>query len=121
MQIPKNPRHEDKKWLILQREFPCIFTCKRNVVEVDHLNKFTGRGTGYKSHDYWTNPIWFEIHREKDTHGELTTFSKYMNLNAQTMMDTLKAYGELRYLRWLAQTDRDDEALVILKKGNYEG
>lgn len=114
MMFPKNKRHEDKKWLLAQREMSCIFTAS-DTVEVAHIRKGTNTGISQKPHDYYTLPIDYRLHKDQHQRGEITFYQTQTNEWPSTMMEAYLAMAKLRYLTWLVTQKRENEAIELLK------
>ena len=113
MQNIKQKRHEDKSWLLAQRELPCIFTGS-DQVEACHVRKGTNTGKSQKPHDYFTLSLDYRLHREQHSIGEISFWQKYLNEYPLVMMEMVLAFAKLRYLVWLTNNNREKEAIDML-------
>lgn len=110
----KTEKHRDKKWLMHQRQSPCVFTGS-DTVEVAHIRKGTNTGISQKPHDYYTLPIDYRLHKEQHQHGEITFYQTQANEYPLTTIEAFLAMSKLSYLVWLVREGREKEAIDLLK------
>lgn len=113
MLCPKTLRWENKKWLLEQREQPCVFTGSTET-EASHIRIGSHSGTGQKPPDYSVLPVHFQIHRDIHNQGELSTYLRMMNENPLVLAEALRSMAKVRCMKWLAEKGQQGEALNVL-------
>ncbi len=111
---PKTTKWRNKKWLLAQRDMPCVYSGSSEV-EAAHIRLGSHAGLAQKPDDWLTISLAANLHRQQHSQGELSFHLQMANEYPHTLMEMVRSYAKMRCVTWLLKNGQEREALDVLR------
>lgn len=117
LMYPKPKKVRDAKWLSQFKDYQCtahlLGGCHGDVVAA-HLDGAGNKGTGTKTDDCYASAL-CHAHHVEEGKGWARFWHKVVAEDTWFLVQLLKAYNFLNYLRYLKRMGRDKDILDLLR------
>lgn len=114
----KEPKIREPKYLRGYQNENCeakyLGGCSGDVVAA-HLDGAGGKGTGTKTDDCFSTPLCY-VHHAEEGRGWARFWHRVFAEDTFFLVQCLKAYRFIKFLKWLLSEGRESEAIELLKR-----